>query len=279
MFCSKCGANVPEGSTSCSNCGSPAMASASAPPRATPAQPMAPSPARLPVIPPGELPVEGKATASLVFGILSVTCFGFLAGIPAVILGHMAQSSIRQSGGRLGGQGRATAGLIMGYISVAVIPIILIIAAIAIPNLLRSRILANESAAASTMRVINTAQVTYESANSGYARDITKLGPGPSGACSDNVTADHASLLDNVVGCNSAWCNKDGYTFNVTGTDCGDNGVCKDYVVLAVPLRPNATGTRRFCTTSDLVIRSQLGDSTTGPPTVEQCQSWLPLPN
>ena len=40
-----------------------------------------------------------------------------------------------------------------------VVAIILIIAAIAIPNLLRARISANESSAASSVRTINTAQV------------------------------------------------------------------------------------------------------------------------
>ena len=45
-----------------------------------------------------------------------------------------------------------------------VVAIILIIAAIAIPNLLRARIAANESSAVSSIRTINTAQVTYQSA-------------------------------------------------------------------------------------------------------------------
>ena len=44
-----------------------------------------------------------------------------------------------------------------------VVAIILIIAAIAIPNLLRARIAANESSAVSSVRTINTAQVTYQS--------------------------------------------------------------------------------------------------------------------
>ena len=42
-----------------------------------------------------------------------------------------------------------------------VVAIILIIAAIAIPNLLRARIAANESSAVSSIRTVNTAQVTY----------------------------------------------------------------------------------------------------------------------
>ena len=42
-----------------------------------------------------------------------------------------------------------------------VVAIILIIAAIAIPNLLRSRIAANEASAVGSLRTINTAEVTY----------------------------------------------------------------------------------------------------------------------
>ncbi len=45
-----------------------------------------------------------------------------------------------------------------------VVAIMLIIAAIAIPNLLRARMSANESAAASSIRTINTAQVSYVTA-------------------------------------------------------------------------------------------------------------------
>ena len=42
-----------------------------------------------------------------------------------------------------------------------VVAIILIIAAIAIPNLLRSRMAANEASAVGSLRTINTAEVTY----------------------------------------------------------------------------------------------------------------------
>ena len=42
-----------------------------------------------------------------------------------------------------------------------VVAIILIIAAIAIPNLLRARIAANESSAVSSVRTVNTGEVSY----------------------------------------------------------------------------------------------------------------------
>ena len=44
-----------------------------------------------------------------------------------------------------------------------VVAIILIIAAIAIPNLLRSRMAANEASAVGSVRTINTSEITYNS--------------------------------------------------------------------------------------------------------------------
>src|SRR6266481_1795151 len=43
-----------------------------------------------------------------------------------------------------------------------VVAIVLVIAAIAIPNLLRARIAANEGSAVSSVRTVNTAEVTYQ---------------------------------------------------------------------------------------------------------------------
>ncbi len=65
-----------------------------------------------------------------------------------------------------------------------VVAIILILAAIAIPNLLRARIAANESAAASGIRTINTAEVTYSTAypTVGYSANLGQLGPGRAGS-------------------------------------------------------------------------------------------------
>ena len=59
-----------------------------------------------------------------------------------------------------------------------VVAIILIIAAIAIPNLLRARIAANESAAASGIRTINTAEISYQSTfpTIGYSTNLANLG-------------------------------------------------------------------------------------------------------
>ena len=61
-----------------------------------------------------------------------------------------------------------------------VVAIILIIAAIAIPNLLRSRMLANQAAAVSTLRNINNSQASYiaEFTSHGLCGQLCKAGPG-----------------------------------------------------------------------------------------------------
>ena len=56
-----------------------------------------------------------------------------------------------------------------------VVAIILIIATIAIPSLLKSRQSANESAAVSNLRLLNTAEVTYSSTNNGSYGTVAQL--------------------------------------------------------------------------------------------------------
>ena len=290
MFCSKCGATMPDIAVACPQCGAPV---ASAPPPPVPATAAAPAPA--PVAPAqwqpapparpylGQQETDGKAVGSLVLGILAMFPFGFLTGIPAIILGHLSRKSIRESLGRLRGEGMALAGLIMGYVSIAAVPVILIIAAIAIPSLLRARMLANESAAASTVRTFTTSQMLYANKypSVGYARDLATLGMGSAMHCSEaEATSEHACLIDRPLGspnCTSGtWCVKSGYQYEVTAT-CGSDGVCSDYVAIATPAQPGTTGRRSFCSTSDAIVRAQPEGSAALPGTTGECQSWPPL--
>src|ERR1039457_5122704 len=102
-----------------------------------------------------------------------------------------------------------------------VVAIILIIAAIAIPNLLRSRIAANEASAGGSLRTINTAQVTYASTYpaQGFATSLAILGG--TGTSSSSTSA---LLLDNVLGTASTGGTaapgnvKSGYSFYVTAS-------------------------------------------------------------
>jgi prepilin-type N-terminal cleavage/methylation domain-containing protein len=127
-----------------------------------------------------------------------------------------------------------------------VVAIILIIAAIAIPNLLRSRIAANEASAVGSIRSINTSQVTYSSTypDAGFAPALVNLGP----ISGTSPTSAAAGLLDGVLGCASQPCAKSGYKFNVAGGNT-------TYTVNAAPSTPGQTGQRYFYSDASGVIR------------------------
>jgi hypothetical protein len=71
-------------------------------------------------------PTSPLAIASLVLGIVSLTLFPLLPGIPAVVCGHLSLKEIHRSAGAIGGRGAAIAGLVTGYISVAIMILLLV---------------------------------------------------------------------------------------------------------------------------------------------------------
>ena len=127
-----------------------------------------------------------------------------------------------------------------------VVAIILIIAAIAIPNLLRARMAANESAAASSVRTLNTAQVSYITAypTVGYGAALSNLG----GASPCTASSTNACLIDNNLATATAAPGKSGYIYLMTGT-------ASTYVGSAIPTTVNSTGTKSFCSVEDAVVR------------------------
>jgi hypothetical protein len=150
-------------------------------------------------------------------------------------------------------------------------------AAVAIPNLIRSRVAANEASAVGTVRTIMVAQVTYSVAYPKriYAPNLRALGPDPSGG---KPTPQHAELVDeSIAGANCSpdgWCTKSGYRFNLT-SDCKLNA-CSEYVVTATPLSSN-TGTRSFCTESDGIIRTKTIGTLLLAPNAAECHKWEAL--
>jgi type IV pilus assembly protein PilA len=128
-----------------------------------------------------------------------------------------------------------------------VVAIILIIAAIAIPNLLRSRMAANEASAVGSIRTINTSAVTYSSTypNAGFPATLANLGgPSPCPA----ATSSAACLLDAVLAAGT----KSGYKFTWTGDG---NAVSVGYTITAAPVSIGSTGQRMFCSDMSGVIR------------------------
>jgi hypothetical protein len=83
--------------------------------------------------PPGWRPTNQLAIAALVCGCAQIF-FWLLAGIPAIVLGHMARRQIRQTGE--GGDGMALAGMILGYagLVLSIGGIIAIIALVAVAS-------------------------------------------------------------------------------------------------------------------------------------------------
>src|SRR5579862_8022755 len=237
MVCSQCGQTVPDGAAFCSNCGQTSGFEKAGFPELAPHSDA-----------PGAIAAEktsGLAIASLVFGMLFLF---FPLSIVAVVLGHVSLSQIKKSAGRLGGRGLAITGLVFGYLGLAIIPLILIIAAIAIPNLMRSRIAANEAYAAQSIAVINTAQATYQVAygSIGYASDLQSLG----GAQPCTASPAAACLIDNELARATRPPGRRGYVFAVARSADG-----WQYVASAVPVQHNQTGIRSFCSTEDGTVR------------------------
>ena len=131
-----------------------------------------------------------------------------------------------------------------------VVAIILIIAAIAVPNLVRSRMAANESSAAQSERNISTANITYSTVYGiGFASEFSFLGPPAGGGTSP--TSDSADLIDSALGSGT----KSGYDFNTyDALDVDGNGVFDTYTDVAVPLLTDTTGKSTFCVDSSNVI-------------------------
>jgi type IV pilus assembly protein PilA len=128
-----------------------------------------------------------------------------------------------------------------------VVAIILIIAAIAIPNLLRSRMAANEASAVGSLRTINTAEVTYSTTypSIGFAALAALGGAAP---CT-TATSTTACLIDDVL---STVGTKSGYAFTVTA---GAGTPAVTYTSLAKPSVVGQSGQRAFCSDQSGVIR------------------------
>jgi type II secretory pathway pseudopilin PulG len=180
---------------------------------------------------------KGHAVASLVIGITGFCTFGlFLIGsVVGTILGIVALSRERREPATYGGRGMAIAGIVLNVAALVMIVPVGIIAAIAIPNLLASRIAANEASALNTIRVISEAEDTY----------MVTAGEGEFGELADLVKHRlvNAELLGGV---------RHGYRFTLV-----NNG--SDFEVSATPVSEGAGRRSFFYSSDDEVIRARLG--------------------
>ncbi len=128
-----------------------------------------------------------------------------------------------------------------------VVAVILVIAAIAIPNLLRSRIAANEASAVNSLRTLTTAENTYYSTypTFGFACSLKSLGGGKNPP--DNTAA---GIIDDTLSNGT----KAGYQF--TNGVCTKSGVLTvGYEYSAAPLVVSQSGIRFFCVDTSGIVR------------------------
>jgi len=132
-----------------------------------------------------------------------------------------------------------------------VVAIILIIAAIAIPNLIRSRMSANEASAVGSLRAINTAEIAYSTTYSsiGFTNLASLGGTAATCATATGASSSGACLVDEVLAAGT----KSGYTFIVNPAGGPPNVT---YGSTGYPQVLGQSGQRAFCSDQSGVIRA-----------------------
>jgi type IV pilus assembly protein PilA len=136
-----------------------------------------------------------------------------------------------------------------------VVAIILIIAAIAIPNLLRSRMAANETSAVGSLRTINTSNVTYFTTfGLGYAPTMVALGT-PAGGCAGATSASACLIDEQLTAATAGPQAKSGYFFLYAPANAQSQYTVQGNAV------STSTGNRAFFTDESGVIRFRAGQT------------------
>lgn len=128
----------------------------------------------------------------------------------------------------------------------SILVVVLLVAAIVIPCLMPAGSAASEASAAASIGSINRAEQDYRAAYGGYADSLANLG----GAPPRTPSAATACLLDPTLADGI----KFGYSFEAIGIK-SVRGANAGYLAAATPPIANRTGTRRFCSTEDGLVR------------------------
>ena len=139
-----------------------------------------------------------------------------------------------------------------------VVAIILIIAAIAIPNLLRSKIAANQASAVGSLRTLNTSCIAYSTSYGQFPGALASMGP--LGGTVTTASSTSADLIDSVLAAGT----KSGYIFTYTA-----GAAQQSYSITAKAITVGQTGQNMYYTDQSGVIRvdtSGAGVSATSTP-------------
>jgi type IV pilus assembly protein PilA len=142
-----------------------------------------------------------------------------------------------------------------------VVTIILIIAAIAIPNLMRSKIQANETAAVGALKALTEAALLYSNTYGGFPHQLSDLGPTSGGSAPTSTASD---LIDAIL----AGGVKSGYRFAYAPGATDPAGNVLSYSITATPVSVGSTGQRSFFTDQSGTIRASANGNAdvTSPP-------------
>jgi type IV pilus assembly protein PilA len=133
-----------------------------------------------------------------------------------------------------------------------VVTIILIIAAIAVPNLLRSRMSANEASAIASMRTITSSEIVYSTTYTvGFSANLTSLSDG--GTPANCIPPSQPAVASGcLIDASLASGTKSGYAFTYAPAGGAVNNT---YTLNADPTSPGVSGQRHFYTDNTDVLR------------------------
>jgi hypothetical protein len=125
------------------------------------------------------------------------------------------------------------------------------VALVAVRNLAAARIAADEASVVGSLRVLNTAEITYSATyNNGFSPDLKSLDDGSN--IKNIPDESHAGLIDDVL----ASGNKYGYQYTYVPHK-GTSGTRIDrYEIYADPIKPGKSAKRHFFTDESGVIRA-----------------------
>ena len=126
-----------------------------------------------------------------------------------------------------------------------VVAIILIITTVAIPNLIHTRMTANEASALKSLQVYNAACVSYLSTYASFPHNQSDLGPPTNGT----ISKTGADILgSDLAPSGSTAVSKSGYIFRYIAGAASTSGNINSYTITADPEQFKDTGIRRFYT-------------------------------
>jgi type IV pilus assembly protein PilA len=150
-----------------------------------------------------------------------------------------------------------------------VVAILLVVAAIAVPNLLAAERSAKQSAAASSVRSIVTAERMYKNSFDSFEA-LAKLGG--SAPCTSSIAT--GCFIDDNLATNGGGNGVHSYNYAGQGINNGTGTNNTDFLITATPVSADEANVS-YCATGDGTIRKLAGVTTAAD--APTCRTWQPI--